>query len=120
MFKIVESLTEKPIKILFTDSLYFPEAGMLISLDDGIARICNGERPFGIIGDYPDEFGLIPIWYEAMVFETSMIEADKFNIKDKLYCSNFGKFTNKKISEDSLLLGFVSEVKENSLIIELI
>jgi hypothetical protein len=120
MFKVIDSLTEKPIKMLFKDALYFPDPGMIVSLHDGIAKICNGEKPFGVIGDYPDEFSLIPIWYEAMVFETTMIEPDKFEIKDKLYCSQFGKFTNKKISEDSLLLGFVFEVKENSLIIELI
>ncbi len=120
MFKIIESLTEKPIKMLFKDSLYFPDPGMIISLDDGIAKICNGEKPFGVIGDYPDEFGLIPVWYDSMIFETNMIEADNFSMKDKLYCSNFGRFTKKKINEYSLLLGFVSQTKENSLIIELI
>lgn len=120
MFKIIESLTEKPVKMLFKDSLYFPDPGMIISLNDGVAKICNGEKPFGVIGDYPDEFGLVPVWYEAMVFETTMIEANNFSMKDKLYCSNHGRFTNKKINEDSLLLGFVYQIKENSLIIELI
>jgi len=120
MIRVIESLNEKPIKLLFKDSLYFPEPGMIISLNDGIAKICNGEKPFGVIGDYPDEFGLIPVWFDSMIFETNMMEPETYQVKDKLYCSHFGKFTNKKINEDSLLLGFVSEIKENNLIIELI
>lgn len=120
MFKVIDSLTEKPVKMLFKDALYFPDPGMIVSLHDATVKICNGEKPFGVIGDYPDEFNLVPIWYDSMVFETNMIEPNKFEINDKLYCSKFGKFTNKKISEDSLLLGFVFDIKENSLIIELI
>lgn len=120
MFKLLESISEKPIKMLFKDALYFPEPGMIVSLNDGIVKICNGEKPFGVIGDYPDELGLVPIWFDSMVFETTMIEPNQFNMKDKLYCSHYGKFTNKKISEDSLLLGFVDQIKETSLIIELI
>jgi len=120
MFKVIESLRDKPTNFLFKDSLYFPEPGLIISIKDGTAAVSDGASPFGVIGDYPNEFNLIPVWFDSMIFETNMIEPDNFKIKDFLYCSRLGKFTNKKISEDSLLLGFVSEVKENSLIIELI
>jgi hypothetical protein len=120
MVIIFESLHEKPVKMLFKDSLHFPDPGMIVSLDDGIAKICTGKRPFGIIGDYPDEFGLIPVWFENTIFETNMIEPGVYKLKDKLYCSEYGRFTNVKIFEDSLLIGHIEEIKENSLVIELI
>lgn len=120
MVRIIESLQDNPIRFLFKDSLYFPDPGMIVSLNYGVAQICTGNNPFGIIGSYPDNHNLISVYYDTVIFETNMVEANQYLMQDKLYCSNYGKFTNKKPFEDSLLLGFVKEVKENNLVIELI
>lgn len=120
MIKIIEKLSENPIKLVFSGGLNNLEPGLIIKINSGFAQICNGKNPFGIVGDYYDEFGLIPIWYENMIFETDMFEKDNYKNNDKLYCSLNGKFTKNKVFENSLLMGHVINIKQNHLIIELI
>lgn len=115
MFKIIESIKDEPVKfLLYSDVIVEP--GSIISLIDGVyADLCTGKSPFGVVSDYPDERNMVPVWYDAMLFETDIFDHSKsYEEGDLLYVDNAGQITNQKLyNDESYLVGFVSHVMEN-------
>lgn len=115
MFKIIESIRDEPIKFLLHSNIVI-EPGSVISLVDGIyADLCRGKLPFGVVSDYPDEHNMVPVWYDAMLFDTDIFDSSRSYAEgDLLYVNQAGQLTNQKLYEDdSYLIGFVSQVIDN-------
>lgn len=110
MIKIIESLSP-PIRFQPSGDKFLP--GWIVQLIniDGTpcCEISNGTRPFGIVGEHNNEpYGLIPIWYESMTFQTDVYESkERFEQGDSLYVSSRGLLTTQKIHDESILMGHV-------------
>lgn len=112
--KIIESLANSII-LLPIDTLNYKE-GNLVSLQDYGFTLSVNLKPFGIIEKIVNNIYYIA--YEAMVFEISLFEAGKYKNNDFIYGSSTGLLTNIKHSEESVLLGYVKNVRNNILTIE--
>lgn len=112
--KIIESLASSII-LLPIDTLRYQE-GNLVSLQDYGFTLAVNLKPFGIIEKIVNNIYYIA--YESMVFETSLCEFSYYKERDFIYGSPTGLITNIKHSEESVLLGYVKNVRNNILTIE--
>lgn len=105
MLKIIESVHDKPIKMVW-DKVSKLAPGTVCQLLDGICGKSDGSRPFGIVQKVSRKTGLVFVWFETMIFRSSEYELeDNFDLGDKLFCSKNGKLTNVRPNEESLILG---------------
>ncbi len=111
MFKIIESILEKPIRFLTDKSRLEP--GLIVQLTEIDGNPCcmlsDGSRPFGVVGSINEPFDMVGVYFDSMVFQTTKFEkrGDTYNPGDMLYVSKRGRLTTIKPYESSHLVGHV-------------
>jgi len=86
--------------------------GDIISLsydsDEVSCILSNSRNPFGMVVGPPDEWGRVPVLCSMAIVKINNYDISvKYGVGDLLYSNEFGKLTNKKQEEGSLLLGQV-------------
>jgi hypothetical protein len=120
MLKIVESVCQNPIRF-FPDPKVKFKTGLIVQLTEinqnPSVTISDGTRPFGIVGEMQIQtYGLIPIWFETMIFRTDVYEKKegKYDSGTPLYVSKRGMLTALKSFEDAHIVGYVVAVSQSS------
>jgi hypothetical protein len=117
MFKLVESLSRGPIRFPIKPGISLAP-GNVVSLvkyeDDIVVDLCNGELPFGLVGNRCFGGGFLNLIRKANVYPQRMIvDLNRFDrnfniqIGSSLYCNNVGLLSSNKPFEDALILGKV-------------
>jgi hypothetical protein len=117
MFKIVESITTKPIKFPVKPGVKLVP-GQVISLvdygDDLVVDKCDGYAPFGLLGNRCIGGNIVNFKKRANTFPQRMIadlnvfdRDNEINVGNSLYCNKDGVLSSKKPFENSYALAKV-------------
>ena len=110
MVEIIEQLSESIRLFAALDIV----AGDIIALaydeDNIYCTLSNSLNPFGMVVGPRDKWGMVPILYDMAILKVDSYDiSDTYEVGDLLYSNEFGKLTNQKCHENSLLLGHVVE-----------
>ena len=117
MFKIVESLFMEPIRFPVKPGISL-SPGNVVSIveykDDLVIDLCNGDSPFGLVGNRCFGGSLVDFERPANVYPQRMIvdlnrfdRDNKIQIGSSLYCNEEGLLSSKSPFENSFILAKV-------------
>lgn len=122
MFRFIEGLQEKPIKLIAQPNTHFRAGniGQIYYLDDGtpVCGLSDGSNPFCIISKSLESKELyqdfIEAYYDRMVFHTDLFDLTRtYKTGTLLYSNEFGVLTDEKPHVDSFAFARVIFVKED-------
>lgn len=122
MINIVNSLQDEPIRLMGLAGFKY-EPGRVVEIaeiDNNTVCICSdGSKPFGVVAESSDQFGLVKIWYDSMTYKTDKFEqGENYKNNALLYVSESGLVTSRKPYENSILVGYVIKHEKNMLEID--
>jgi len=117
MFKLVESLFTEPVRFPIKPGVSLAPGHIVSIVDyegDLVVDLCDGNSPFGLLGNRCFGGGFIDFGRKANVYPQRMVvDLNRFdrdheiNIGSSLYCNKMGLLSSQRPSEHAFILAKV-------------